>query len=99
MTSISPPFREIVAISLRPALGGMNQNAMRSPFGDHEGCIASFSTRNRFSPVSTFAIHKALAKCFSLSALPDDRPCCKRFPCRQETTTGDGNQRQRVGHF
>jgi hypothetical protein len=62
--SISPPLREIVAISLLPTLGGMNQNAMRSPFGDHAGCIASFSHKKRFSPVSTFAIHKALVHVF-----------------------------------
>ena len=64
INSISPPSRAIVAMSLRPELGGMNQNAIRNPFGDHEGCIASFPHSMRFAPFSGFTIHNALSRVF-----------------------------------
>src|SRR5215213_50803 len=85
MTSIAPPFREIVPMSLLPAFGGMNQNAMRLPLGDHDGCIASFSHNKRLSPVSTFAIHKALGVLF----LDDGAPTCPRVLQTISRPSGD----------
>jgi hypothetical protein len=63
-TTASPPAAGTVATSRRPELGGMNQKATRRPLGDHAGCIASWSVRTRFAPVSTLTTRSVLALVF-----------------------------------